>query len=243
MDNITVFRFLFPISFDISNPKTTYVEFYEPKFKSNLKTLLPDYFFTRLTEEEFTNRTKDITNSIHPNPVIREDNISLSNIRIYNMKPIRTRNFISFEETLWTFTIDTQKRYLKDINGMVSKISFENPDRKEIQVLAHHKMLHTVTHNNYVEFTIPKHTTGLTPGQLVQTVASGFYDQVTREKFPEFCGGDVLSQYLNMSRIDGLEINGLSDDAPISLECYTIINHDEFRSTHSPLWVTYSFSV
>jgi hypothetical protein len=224
----------------ISNPKTTYLEFYEPKFKSNLRTLLPDYFFTRLTEEEFKNRTKDLTNHlIRPNPIASEHAVRFSNIRIRDMKPITKNDGLLFEETLWTFTIDTQKRFLKDIHGMVGKISFENPDGNEIQVYVHHKMLHTVTHNNYVEFTIPKHPTRLTPGQLVQTVASGFSDIATLQRFPAFCDGDVRSHYMNMSRIDDLEITGLPDDAPISLECYTIINSTQ----NSPLWTTYSFSV
>lgn len=229
---------------DISNPKTTYLEFYEPKLKSNLRTLQPDYFFTRLTEEEFTNRTKDLTNSIRHDIQISEHSIGISNIRIHNMKPISTikttSNGVDITESLCTFTIDTQKRFMKDICGMVGKISFENPDGNEVLVSVH-KMLYSVTRDTFIDFTIPN-VGSLTQGQLVQKVASGLSDQTTRTKFPDFCGGDVLSKYINMSRIDGLEITGLDDDASISLECYTIMKSASGIPC-APLWMTYSFSV
>jgi hypothetical protein len=158
------------------------------------------------------------------------------------MRPIITRNTTdpSGVETLCTFSINIQKKYLKDIHGMIGRISFENPENKEITVLVG-KFVYCVTRDSFVDFSVPQTASTVTRGQLLQTVASGTYDIRTHEKFPSFCNGNVLSNYLNTSRIDGLELVGLSDDAPITLECYTIMKACD-GCPSMPLWTTYSFS-
>jgi hypothetical protein len=233
-------------SLNVTNPNPTYIAFHEPKLKSNLRTLLPEYEITRLTEEEFATLTKDAKNcmpSIYPTIDSYE-----SNVNIHNMKPIATKKTVSSEgieitESLCTFSITIQKRHLNRVGGMVRQISFENPEGEEINVFVNKNMLYTTTHGNCVNFTIPQlSTSSLSRGQIVQTIASGVCDQITREKFPDFCDGDVRNQYLNMSRIDGLELDGLSDDTPISLECYTIMKSAQ-GSPFVPAWTTYSFSI
>ena len=161
------------------------------------------------------------------------------------MTSIITRNITDpsgteIVEKLCTFHIHTQNKYLKDIRGMVGKISFENPDNKEIRVLLGN-YLYCVTRDNFVTFSVLDKASTVTPGQLVQTVASGTYDILTQEKFPSFCNGNVLSNYLNTSRVDSLQFVGLSDDTPVTLECYTIMMSRD-GSPYMPLWTMYSFS-
>jgi hypothetical protein len=234
-------------SLDILNPKPSYLAFHEPKLKSNLKTLLPEFEIARMTEEEFTSQTKVAKNYLLSPLAISDRLVRQCNVRSYNIHTIATKKTVSADcettELLCTFTIDIPKRCLNDVNGMVSKISFENPDRNKISVFVNKKMLYASTHDNFIDFTISSlPMNSLSQGQLVQTIASGYSDQITKEKFPDFCDGNILSRYINMSRIDGLEITGLSDDAPITLECYTIMKSAN-NLPFAPRWTTYLFSV
>jgi hypothetical protein len=231
--------------FDISAPKPTYLEFPETQLLSNLKEVLPDYKITELTEAEFRGRIDNATNQIPTVPSFPSNRITFSQ-DIQNMTTImNTTVNESGVETVYklcTFVVKMQKQYLNEIRGMIGRITFDNPDGNQICVMIKQKMLYRTTCGDHVNFSISEHeNVHLTPGQIVQTIASGIYDEYTRKYFPDFCNGNPLSQYINTSSIDGIEIIGIPDDAPISVECYTIMK-SAYGLPFCHLWSTYSYS-
>lgn len=129
---------------------------------------------------------------------------------------------------LCTFSINIQKRHLNSFYGMVSKVTFPNTKHTHIQAVVS-KQEYDVTTEDSISFALPNFGR-LTRGQLLQQVATGTANTKTKSEFPTFCNGSVSSQYLNMARIDGLDLVGLPDDAPLTLECYTILENGK------PLW-------
>jgi hypothetical protein len=228
-----------------------YLEFTEEKSPSNLRVLLShidNICVKRITEEFFKKAIEDPStkNLIEKRgiPIIKESNVRTydyktvhTNNETYNNKPIGTND----EFYLTTFKMDIQVKNLKQVQGMVKQISFNNPEHKTIEL--HLAIgLYKKTTDTFIDFYVDPNnlSTSLTPAQFSNLVARGVADKETKKIFPEFCDGNVLNHYLNFARHDTIELIGLEPDEFVTLDCYTIIRkHGIFEGPH---WVTYSFS-
>ena len=175
-------------------------------------------------------------NSVMSSPIEKSAKIRQYNITPVPIKPVMDGDY---EHSLWTFSIDTENQYLKDIIGMVSKITFGNPDKKEIVVRVN-GVEYTRTSDNHVSFTLPADGRNLTAGQHVQTNATNEFNKFTFETFRSFCDGNILKHYLNLSEIRNIELVGLSDTDPITLDMYT--DMISVSGMQAPKFSSYSFS-
>lgn len=122
---------------------------------------------------------------------------------------------------------------------MVSKITFDNPDRREIIVkLDGYEYVRTT--ENFVSFTLPPGQQR-TLGQFVQETSSAAFDRHISEQFPEFYGGNVRQHYLSLSAIRSIELVGLSDNTPITLDMITIMKYNSWVSGPTFSSFRYSF--
>lgn len=181
----------------------------------------------------------DIYSKSIDNPIFMDKS---TKIRQYNIKsvpilPVTSEHGI--EHLLITFSVDTELQYLKNITGMISKITFENPDKKEI-IVKINGVEYTHTTDNYVSFTLPKDGNELTEGQQIQKNATNDIDKFTTKTFNSFSDGTVLKYYLNMSAIKSLELIGLSNNDSITLDMYTIMK--SANGMQGVMYSSYSFS-
>lgn len=225
-----------------TDDNTVFIEFDEPKIPSNLRTLIPEYQTKRLTEEEFCEATKDVPNLCKEH--IESEENDIGDIRVYDKKTIATD---SSGNILRTFTVETQKKYLNEFQGMVSKITFDNPENKKITAVINMLDTHIYkeTTGNCIDFTIDETSNNLTPGQIMQTFAANeYFMKETKEKFSTFCEGKIHKYYFDLAHLREFDLIGLSDDSRIRLEFFTLKRAYPWDSSKTAeLWVTYCFSI
>lgn len=130
---------------------------------------------------------------------------------------------------LLKFKVQTKNKFLNELAVTVSKIHFDNPSG--VVSLFIQNNFHSYAVKNSFDFTIydEYYSMGaISPGKLNQYVACGDSDKLIAKNFPEYFHSDPTCYCLNISRIDFLEVIGLSQESLLMLECYRLQPPTEF---------------
>lgn len=215
------------------NYTDVFLEFSEEKLASNLKILLSSIdriSVKRMNKLEFEDKIQNLKNYLNK---IITNTVKETNVRAYDYETVLTKTGEDDEYTLETFKLDIKVKDLKNFHGMVSRISFNNPEEKEIifKLNGSQAPIEKTT-GNCIEF---YNTFG--------HITKGIYNSETAKYFPEYCEGDVSKHYVNFARIDDFELCGLSPDDFITVETYTIFRMNKYLKEKGSIWISYSFSV
>lgn len=146
----------------------------------------------------------------------------IEKFHVFDIEIISIKN----EYKLLKFKVKTKNKYINELVVNVSKINFDIhfDNSTEVVSLYIQNNIHSYAVKNCFDFYIYDEYHSLepiSPGKLNQYVACGISDRVIAKSFPDF-NNDPTCYYLNMSRIDFLEIIGLSQESGITLECYRL---------------------
>lgn len=219
------------------NWENVFLEFSEEKLPSNLKTLLSSIerlTVKRIDEKEFCEKTETLTNSLKEREQISRLS---SNVTIYDVRTIETNG----EYKLNTFKIELPVKDLYQIQGLVSKISFNNPDKKTVNLYLTSNLYKQTTETS-IDFTLPKNKITTITDHL-PLVAYGISQKKIKELFPtSYVKENIEEGCCNFARVEFIKLIGLEPDDFVSLDCYTIMVCKK-GFPEAPLWVTYQFTV
>lgn len=112
----------------------------------------------------------------------------------------------------------TTKQYLKYIHSLVSKITFDNPHRKELVVKVNNVEYCRTTDNN-ISFKLPdSNKSPLTAGQIIQKNTINCVTEFINKYFPNYYQGKITENFLNLSANIDINIEGLPDFTKIKVD-------------------------
>lgn len=218
-----------------------FLEFSEEKLASNLRTLLSS--IDRLTvkrnsEQDFHESTKTLRNHLKERNQIPR---LFSNVTIFDVTTIETNHIENHEYKLNKFSIKLPVNHLDQIQGIVSKISFDNPNKTNVCLFINDELYKSSIETS-IDFSFSPNAPSTIHTIPLASIKFGAFSKEIEKHFPQFYKENIEEKCCNFSKVDKIHIEGLDPEEFITLDCYTIVRSVKgFEDV--PFWVTYTFTV